>query len=190
MKHLIKIATAVALSLCLGAIANAQDNDNTEGRSSTFVKPDKPENTDEWRTHLGIVGGYVESDGNYDPTVEYGLDMGWQPYIPFGVGAELTTSSTDELTRTKLLGRATYNFGGTIPVINRSYIGAAVGPSWDSDSDTEGLHLAWGPLLGFDIPFKEVTHETLSLGMQAKYLVVEGDSPDSLIINGAMKYWF
>lgn len=189
MKQIMRIAAACALSLCVNGFANAQDT--TEGKSSTFVKPDKPENVDEWRTHLGVIGGYVENDGAYNPTVEYGLDMGWQPYIPFGIGVELTTASNDDLTRSKLLGRFTYNFGGSIALLNRSYIGGAIGPAWDSDSENEGIHLAYAPvLIGFDIPFKEVTEETLSLGMQAKYLVIEGDSPDSLIINGAMKYWF
>lgn len=176
------------IALLASAFAYAQE----EGKS-TFPHPAMPKDMEDVRAHVGVLGGYQESDGAFDPTIEYGVDAGLQPYIPFSVGAELTTSSTDELTRTKLLGRAAYNFGGTIPVLNRSYIGAALGPVWDSDvaGQKDGVHIGWAPVLGFDIPFlKRTTEKTISLGAQAKYLVVEGDSPDALIVNGAMKYWF
>src|SRR3989338_3181900 len=107
---ILKTAITVLISFfCIGQSAFAQGD--AEG-SSTFPAPAKPSNTDEWRAHLGILAGYTNAEGNYDPALGYGVDWGIQPYIPFGVGAELaSTENEGDLTRTTLLGRATYNFG-------------------------------------------------------------------------------
>jgi hypothetical protein len=189
--------TLITFILSLFAMgAYAQDDIDTvdeasDAAASTIVTPARPSNMDEMRWHAGVLGGMQDPDGKNDPAAEYGLDIGMQPYIPIGIGAELSTSSNDDLTRTKLLPRATYNFGGGIPIINRSYIGAAAGAVWDSDTEVgEGMHFAWAPVLGFDIPFGSVTNNTVSLGLQGKYLAVEGDAPDAVIVDGAVKYWF
>jgi hypothetical protein len=184
------IVTVVILAFCVGQGAFAQDS-GSEG-SSTFPSPARPENIDEWKTHMGVLAGYSGAEGDFDSTLGYGVDWGIQPYIPFAVGAELaSTTSAGNLTRTTLLGRGTYNFGGTIPLINRSYIGAMLGPVWDSQSRNDGLRFGIAPVIGFDMPlWKEITTNAVTLGLNARYLMVNESAPDTFALNGAMKYWF
>lgn len=172
-------------------ISNAYAQDATEG-SSTFPAPARPESSDEMRQHLGILAGYSDSEGDLESTVGYGVDWGIQPYIPFGIGAELaSTTNEGDLTRTTLLGKAAYNFGGSIPVINRTYLGALLGPVWDSESNNDGVRFGIGPVLGFDIPLgKEITEKVVTLGLNARYLMVNESAVDTFALNGAMKYWF
>lgn len=179
--------TLSLLIFCLGHIASAE----TEG-TSTFPTPGKPANTDEWRTHMGILAGYTNAEGDYKSALGYGVDWGIQPYIPFAVGAELaSTENEGDLTRTTLLGRGTYNFGGSIPVIKHSYVGALLGPVWDSESSNDGVRFGIGPVVGFDVPLgKEITEKTVSLGLNARYLFVNESVADTFALNGAMKYWF
>lgn len=179
--------TLAALVFVLGQSAFAQDTG-----SSTFPVPAKPETRSEWRTHIGVLAGYTNAEGKYKSALGYGADFGIQPYIPFGVGAELaSTANEGDLTRTTFLGRGTYNFGGTIPVINKSYVGAMLGPVWDSESSNDGVRFGIGPVIGFDLPLaKEITENTVSLGMNARYLFVNESAPDTFQLNGAMKYWF
>jgi len=179
--------TLAAAIFFLGQLAFAQN----EG-TSTFPAPAKPENVSEWRTHLGVLAGYTNAEGKYKSALGYGADWGIQPYIPFGVGAEIaSTENEGNLTRTTLLGRGTYNFGGTIPVINKSYVGAMLGPVWDSESRNDGVRFGLGPVIGFDLPLgKEITQNTVTLGLNARYLFVNESAPDTFALNGAMKYWF
>ncbi len=176
-----------AIIFCLSPFAFAQ----SEG-TNTFPKPAKPETINEWRTHMGLLAGYTNAEGKYESALGYGVDWGIQPYIPFGVGAELaSTENEGNLTRTTLLGRGTYNFGGSIPVINRSYVGAMLGPVWDSESTNDGVRFGIGPVVGFDLPLgKEITERTVTLGLNARYLFVNENVADTFALNGAMKYWF
>jgi len=186
---ILKTTLTVLISLFIGHGAFAQDE--VEG-SSTFPTPARPANVNEWRAHMGIIGGYTQPEGGFSSMLGYGVDWGVQPYIPFGVGVELaSTTAEGNLTRTTLLGRGTYNFGGSIPLINRSYIGAALGPVWDSESANDGIRFGIAPVLGFDIPIgREITQRAVTLGMNAKYLFVNESVADSLNVNGAVKYWF
>lgn len=179
--------TLSVLFFCFGQLALAQ----SEG-TSTFPKPDKPDTTEEWRTHMGILAGYTNAEGDYNSALGYGVDWGIQPYIPFGVGAELaSTANEGDLTRTTLLGRFTYNFGGMIPVIKYSYVGGMLGPVWDSESANDGVRFGIGPVAGFDLPLgKEITEKTVTLGLNARYIFVNESVADTFALNGAMKYWF
>jgi hypothetical protein len=179
--------TFTALILLFGQAVFAQ----SEG-TSTFPTPAKPETVSEWRTHMGVLAGYTNAEGDYKSALGYGVDWGIQPYIPFGVGAELaSTENEGDLTRTTLLGRASYNFGGSIPVINRSYVGAMLGPVWDSESSNDGVRFGIGPVVGFDMPLgKEITEKTVTLGLNARYIFVNESVADTFALNGAMKYWF
>lgn len=179
--------TIATIFFCLSSVAFAQ----TEG-TNTFPKPTKPETVSEWRTHMGILAGYTNAEGKFESALGYGVDFGFQPYIPFGVGAELaSTENEGNLTRTTLLGRGTYNFGGSIPVINKSYVGAMLGPVWDSESSNDGVRFGIGPVVGFDLPLgKEITEKTVTLGLNARYLFVNEGVADTFALNGAMKYWF
>jgi len=165
--------------------------------SSTFPKPS--ETMDEWRPHVGLIAGIANHEGStFDSAFEYGVDVGFQPYVPFGLGLELSTATSEvdvgifdeELVRTKLLAKGTYNFGGGIPVIKHSYVGLAIGPMLESLAGDDELYIGTAPMLGFDIPLREKSHDYLSLGLNARYLISSSGSPDAFTVNGMMKYWF
>lgn len=149
-------------------------------------------NRDQLMTHVGLVFGVGSPEGDYETAPEYGVDVGLQPITPLSLGAELTFSKndndakTDDLQRTTLLFKGAYNFGGDIPVIKDSYIGLGVGPVFKEDE----TGIASAPIIGFDIPLKNVDHYFLSLGASARYLVVSGSDPDTFSANAVIKYWY
>lgn len=178
------LAAVVAV---VGSVASFAADERANG---TFPGPKKVENYSEYRTHFGVSAGYNIPEGDPDTTPEIGVNLGYQPYVPFGVGVELSTSKFDsdqraDYRRTTALAYATYNLGGTIPIIHGSYIGLAAGPAFLND----GTELAVAPLLGFDLPLATVNGRKVTLGLNAKYLIVT-DATDSLITNAALKFWF
>lgn len=182
-----KFISAITLCLLAAPFAQAQ-----EGGTSTFPRPDGPVSTIEaQRPHVGLTAGTIDPEGSLKTTAGYGLDVGYQPYIPFGLGLNLsnmTSTNNDGVnyTQTTLLGRGTYNFGGSIPVVKDSYVGLGFGPAFLGD----GTKLASAPIVGFDIALTRAERGYLSLGANVSYLITEGSSPDSGIVNGVVKYWF
>lgn len=187
-----KVITSLVLALAASATVNAAP----AGRDSTSTFP-KERPLNEWsesRPHVGLIAGLSAPEGSFRSTTEYGIDVGYQPYIPFGLGAELTHSRTrsdvDELLdRTTLLFKGTYNFGGMTPIIKDSYVGIGVGAIAKND----GTDLAAAPLVGFDIPLKDESQkgrDFFSLGAHAKYLVVSSNDPDAFSVNAVLKYWY
>lgn len=178
------------LSVAAGTCLYAADRDST----STFPVERPLSSWSESRPHIGVIAGVAAPEGSFHSTAEYGIDAGYQPYVPFGLGAEIThsrtRSSSDELLdRTSLLIKGTYNFGGDTPVIKDSYVGIGVGPILKND----GTDIAAAPLVGFDIPLKDETNKDrnfFSLGAHAKYVVVSSSDPDGLSVNGVLKYWY
>lgn len=153
------------------------------------------ENHSEYRPHLGVFVGMNNPEGSYNTTAEYGLDVGYQPYVPFGLGLEVnsmttpSTSNSDRLNRVVTLAKATYNFGGDIPVLRDSYVGLGAGAAFQGDATP----FAGAALIGFDIPLSRNTTEQASkitAGAVAKYTIVEGRSADTFSLNGLLKYWF
>jgi hypothetical protein len=146
-------------------------------------------NKEESRIHMGLNMGINNPEGTRGATPELGIDVGYQPMIPFGLSLELSTSrfdaNDDELhKRVTLLTRGTYNFGGDTPVIRYSFIGLATGAVFLHD----GTELGVAPLMGFDVPLDDA--HNYSLGFIAKYLFVTSKDPDSLITSAALKIWF
>lgn len=159
--------------------------------TSTFPTAGGATDRESARPHIGVTTGIIEPEGSYRPVGELGLDIGFQPYIPFGFGAELTRSTTDndvgqDLERTSLLLKGTYHLGGDIPVIKNAYFGLGVGSMFEPNETRATL----APLAGFDIPLTEDQAKFFSLGLGAKYLIVDGSNPDVLALNGMLKYWF
>lgn len=190
------IATAALVLFSHVSFAATENEGSTHG---TFVKPTKDMDQADWKPHVGAILGMANPEGNFDSAVNYGIDIGFQPYIPFGAGLELSSGESDRnnnvgarehLRRTLVLARGTYNFGGDLPLIRHSYVGALLGPTIDSNSSYEGVHLGLGPALGFDIPLRDQTQKALSLGLNAKYLLVNDAAPDLFALNGVVKYWF
>lgn len=165
-------------------------------QTSTLPAVRGPAVDDELKPHVGAIIGFQEPEGSGGAGPDYGLDIGFQPYIPFGFGLELSGSRNTEVDQTRLLIRGTYNFGGDIPVISNSYIGAGIGPVIGSVGDSDRVLLGFAPMVGFDIPvyafssLSEGRKDFLTLGLHAKYLILEGSDPDALSANGVVKYWF
>lgn len=193
INNLIKTFLA-AVAVFFAVQANAQTDEASDQKvSSTFPKPAPIEDAVGLRPHVGVKVGVANPEGSYDTAPEFGLDVGFQPYVPFGLGAAVTTSrntsktSAHDLERTTILARGTYNFGGTTPVIKNSWLGVAAGPVFRHN----GTDLGVAPILGFDIPMREAPGSYLSLGADAKYLAVSGtEEPDAFSVNGVVKYWF
>lgn len=181
MKKLILIAALFAMPFALA-------------QTSTIPEPGPADSRAEQKPSIGIRTGIANTEGDDDQAWEYGVEVGYQPYIPIGLALELSGYSVDSdgpdaaLTRTKLLGKGLYNFGGTIPVIRYSYVGAGIGPVYDNINNDQDWNLGLAPVAGFDIPLGQ--REKISLGATVAYLFVTGDNPDALSANGMMKYWF
>lgn len=187
--------TLLALAVLSASVASfAQMSDNEKERASAKLEGTLPEPgavTDKsmYKIHMGLTAGMSNPNGDVDSSPEYGINVGFQPYIPFGLGAEVTTTEMDnsQLQRTNLLARGTYNFGGDIPVLKSTYVGVLTGPMFQNENqDTE-----WsvGPTAGFDIPLQDKTSDFLSLGLAAKYLYTT-NVQDSFSAGVALKYWY
>ncbi len=186
------LMTAVMI-LLVSIYARAQT-----GRSDgTFPKAAETMNPNYAKPHVGIIAGITNPEASFATRMEYGLDVGFQPWSPFGLGLEVTGLNSDrtlgsqpqDLNRTNILLKGTYNMGGNIPVVRNSYVGLGLGAVIDS-SAYKGTHSGVAPILGFDIPLGSARENYFSLGAAAKYVFVSGPSPDSYTLNGMAKYWF
>lgn len=187
MKNLIRILSAGAMTVLLPMLSQAADEP-----AGTFVKPAPAISAEEKKYHLGVLGGVMDTTDGAGGYGEYGLDIGFQPYIPFGAGLAILRAETSELNRTTALFRGTYNFGGSQAFVSHSYLGYAIGAVRDEATDIDGTFLASGPVAGFDFPLRamQTGRKTASLGAQAQYLFTEGSSPDALSVNAQLKFWF
>ena len=173
----------------------AESESVSSARASTFPKP-REVLQEGLNPNVGISLGVVNPEGSYKSGAEYGASFAFQPYIPFTLGMSLTFSKnqskysdTRDLDRTAALVRGAYNFGGTTPVIKNSFIGFATGPIINQDATYFGL----APLVGFDIPVREWSGEYLSylsVGAEARYMIMSSNESDGLTVNGSLKYWF
>ncbi|MFZ4715306.1 MAG: hypothetical protein ACOYL6_16405 [Bacteriovoracaceae bacterium] len=151
----------------------------------------KVSNKNETNLQMGINGGVNSPRGaENNSTSELGATIAYQPFAPIGIGADVSTSrfqkSEDEnYRRITALARATYNLGGTIPVLNKTYIGAGTGPVFLKGRTEWAL----APLAGFDIPLTNKAHNYVSLGLNEKFLAVT-NAPNAWITTAAVKYWF
>lgn len=149
---------------------------------------------DEQAYSMGLTAGVNSPEGTTDDTGEAGVTLGFQPYVPFSLGLDVSTSRFNDgddqsYKRVSALGTGAFNFGGDIPVLRHSYIGAGAGPLLLSNSNSDQLEWGFAPLAGFDIPLSQRAHDVISLGVNAKYLITT-DTPDSMIAQGVVKYWF
>lgn len=184
----LSILTLISVS---GLSAWAADFRKSE--TSIFPAPRAIHNSDERMPHIGLMIGSTKPEGRFDASPEFGLDIGFQPYVPFGLGleagfSELKSELTDKkIQRGIVLAKLTYNLGGNIVVLRDSYVGFGVGAAIVDNKST----LASAPMVGFDIPIRDRNDQaSVSLGANAKFLTVEGDAPDALSINGVVKYWY
>ncbi|MGE4133455.1 MAG: hypothetical protein AB7F86_17570 [Bdellovibrionales bacterium] len=168
------------------------------GRSTIPDVREQPARSDERRPHLGVMAGIAAPEKSYRNEFEYGVDVGYQPWIPFSVGLEASAFKSrrafgiqeQDLDRTQIFVKGSFNFGGNLPVIKDSYLGLGLGPVFDQNSPWSGTHMGIAPVAGFDIPLTRDLHDFFSLGAMAKYVFVSGPSPDTFAVNGLVKYWF
>ena len=184
----------LALLVCLFAssmTAFAQDNTTHRSVSSTLPATQRLINEEQKVPHIGFLIGANNPEGGATSSTEMGIDVGYQPYIPFGVGLQVMNTknvspSGENLDRTSVLARGTYNFGGTLPVIKESYVGLGLGPIFKES----GTDMAYVPMIGFDIPLSKEYEQILSLGALAKYNIIDGSDQDAASLDAVMKYWF
>jgi hypothetical protein len=159
----------------------------TDTPSSTMPEPRALYSSAERRPHIGIIAGQTDPEGATDSQGEFGVEYGYQVSIPMGIAFEIMNTDTSNLERTTALAKATYNFGGSTPLIRHSYVGAALG----ADFERSGTYVASGPLLGFDIPLRNRERHFVSLGANAKYLIFSRGGVDTAsALNGVIKYWY
>lgn len=184
----------LGLMLIFSINAKAQsDADNTTSSTFPAVQP-AAENS--MKPHIGLQVGYADSGNTYDGATNYGLEVGYQPYIPLGAAIEVTNFTNDgddgtDLERTTAMAKGTYNFGGVIPVIRNSFAGIGLGAVIDSAGANE-TNFGAKALVGADFPLTGnglTRAKSFSLGAVASYLSVV-DAEDTLAINGQLKYWF
>lgn len=186
-KKLLTIAVLTSSVSAFAQMSQAEKNSAKARLEGSLPEPTAVESKDQYRLHMGLTAGVSSPNGDAESSPEFGINVGFQPYVPFGLGAEVITAELDDtgIQRTSVLARGTYNFGGDIPVLRSSYLGVTAGPMF-VDGKTE---LAAGPLAGFDIPLQNQTSNFLSLGLQAKYLWTT-DTQDALSAGVALKYWY
>lgn len=179
---------------CLtGFAAQAQD------ASSTLPIPRPVESQSEVKAHLGVRAGGANPGSDFDNAFEYGVEYGFQPYIPYGLIFELSGYNSDnsgageDLNRSKLMVKGNYNFGGDIPVIKESYLGAGAGAVMDTVDSTSYGRLGLSLQGGFDVPLTAsgtLRSGSYSVGADLRYLFVSNSAPDDFNVSGVMKYWF
>jgi len=181
-----KYMGAVVSTLIFSATAFAAE----PAKQSVLPRPRPVAQSSEWKPHFGVVLGAAQPERSGVTASEIGIDIGYQPYIPYGLGAEFIHSRIDDrekvADRNTLWLKCTYNFGGTQTLIKDSYVGLGLGAVFKSD----GTSAAAAPLIGFDIPMKEEDGKTLTLGMNSRYAVVADDEVDTFSITGVLKYWY
>jgi hypothetical protein len=180
----------LAFALLTGSVSGiAQTYDEAGNKTSgTFPEVRAVEQKEDYKLHMGLSGGISVPEGSAGDSPEFGVSVGYQPMIPFGLGAEVATSKLDDGSddqRTSIFARGTYNFGGDTIVLKNSWVGVLGGPVIVDDNFEWG----WAPTLGFDIPLSDKAHDFISLGLNARYMFVT-DSPDAFSAAAAVKYWY
>ena len=175
---------ALAATLVLSPLAHAQ-------KSAIIPSVRKAEGMEQMKPSIGFWGGYAQTESRRDATT-FGADYTFQQYIPFSFGAEVlgmvarTKDTTSVLTRTRVLAKASYNFGGDIIILKNTYVSLGLGPVFDNESGTLDTRLGIVPAIGMDFMLGE---SGWSAGVNFGYMFLTAGN-QSFTANGVMKYWF
>lgn len=170
------------------------DIGNTLTEALPEIRP--VESRDELQPHISIFGGVSTPEGSYNTGGEYGIDVGFQPLVPFVTAIELSQQNYDgegnvnDLTRTNLLLKGSYHFGGQTIILKDSYVGLGIGALIEDRGPSTDTYGGLMPNLGFDIPTVQVRDRWVTLGANARYLVTSSDAPDVFSLNGVVRYLF
>lgn len=190
------VAVAACATLSAGAMFEAKAQQvlpEAEQKFSTRHEDVSRRDLEQVVPHIGLLGGVSEVP-NDNAGGLVGVDVGIQPAPPFSVGLNFAVAGpTQDETRTMLMSKGAFNFGGNVPIIKYSYVGLNLGWIRDSVEITEDVkatnnYFALGPVIGFDQPV--ATHWTV--GAEGKYLGnFEDDTQenDSMLLQFALKYW-
>lgn len=184
-----KSLITVCFALAATATANAQSK-NASG-ASTLPKPRPVESSTEWKPHVGLMAGVVSPSGSGSSAGEIGVDVGYQNYIPFALGAEFIHSEVDDGSsrdkRNTLMAKASYNFGGENEFFRKTYVALALGAAFTED----GTALAGAPIVGFDYPIRSANaSDYFSVGANTRYTFVGNNETDTFSLAGVVKYWY
>lgn len=180
-----KFIPALAIAISLFAAHSVQAQEETSG-SSIFPRPRGLATGSELKPHIGLKMGFAAPEGSQSSAGKMGVDIGFQPAVPIGLGFELSTTDSS-LERSYGLVKAKYNFGGDVVLIKNTYIGLGAGALFKTD----GTDALLAPGIGFDIPLKrdgEVSR--FSLGANAQYLASFSSDPDFLAVDAVVKFWY
>ncbi len=189
MKKVLLSFLIMAYTCTAFAQMSAQEKRRMENRvEGSFPSLDKREEPGINNINFGLVAGMLNPHGSIGSSAEYGVNIGFMPVRHLGAGLELTTTELDKVNvqMTNLLARGTYHLAGDIPILKDSFLGVTGGPIFIEDGDTEW---AIGPIVGFDIPLQNQSSGYLTLGLQARYLLIS-DADDTFSAAAALKYWY
>lgn len=187
LKKYFVVGSVVSLGVC-SLISTCYSESEMQGRMEEKLPTRVTTEAGERITFMGLNGGASNPIGNMGTTSEVAVVVGAQPEMGVGLGGELSTTRLDDLDksqRTALLGQVEYKFGGDIPVARHSYFAVGAGPAVVKTQ----VKWAIAPAVGFDIPLSNKVHDTVSLGLNAKYMGVT-NSPDAYVGSAAVKYWY
>lgn len=176
------------LSLGASMIGSGYAQEEMQGRMEEKLPTHVTHEVGERIGFMGLNGGVSNPIGKIGSTAEMAIVAGAQPETGVGYGGELSSTRLDDqdkTMRTTLLAQAAYKFGGDTPVVRNTYMSIGAGPSIVKTQ----VKFAVSPQVGFDIPLTNKVHDTVSLGLNAKYIGVT-NSPDAYVGSAAVKYWY
>lgn len=163
---------------------------NSYAQTSVMPQPKPVTQQSEWKPHVGVMIGAAQPESSGITASEFALDIGYQPYIPFSLGAEFNHARIDDGTeaqdRNTIWLKGAYNFGGNTVVLKDSYVGLGVGSVFKPD----GTSLAVAPQAGFDILVSAREEGNITLGANLRYAIVGDGEVDTLSLSGVLKYWY
>ena len=184
-----------AATMTFAPVAFAGTLKNIKTELTNSIPPVVKAEPDQTKPSLGFWGGYAQTESRRDATV-FGADYTYQPVIPFSVGGEVLGmvihrgNRAGTLTRTMLMAKANYNFGGDILILKNTYLGLALGPVFDNETETLDVSLGIQPNLGMDFMLPS-WFTNWSLGVNFGYTFMTLTTADSsFTANGVLKYWF
>lgn len=187
--------SGIAMAIAAIGFSAQADIGNTLSDAIPEVRP--VQSQEEYRPHVGILGGVSNPEGSYDAGGEYAIEAGYQPYVPFGLGVEIHQSrlggsgGLDDFTRTGFLLKGSYHFGGNMVILKDAYLGLGVGALIEDFGPHNQTYGGLMPNIGVDIPTFQVNQQWVTLGANLRYLLTSSESaPDTLSLNGAVKYFF
>jgi hypothetical protein len=180
-KSLLIITLLAGVNTCFAQYEN-------QGRMEEKMPTSAAAERSEKFVYMGIIGGGENPNGSLGTAAQVGLVAGSQFVSGLGYGGEVNTTQLDDADKTRrtiTTAQVAYRMGGEVPLFKDSYAALGAGPAFVKSK----VRWAVAPAVGFDVPLSRRNHETVSLGLNAKYVGVTS-SPDSYVGSAVVKYWY